>query len=254
MLSVGIGDMHDEKYAIYKSCVEGTEALEFKNVLGKGSVIKYSEISNMKNDDCFFNDDYKNKFINFISVADSQNAENIARELLAKNETDIQKKRAFFRLMYESMEKLGIDKSIMAENFAMLIKEEGESLNSDAIMQLCQIVEKDTQSDKHFVNQILKFVEKNYSDGNLSIAMIENAVGISGKIISRKFKETTGERLIDYINKYRVDKSKEILKSNNINIDIVANEVGFSSLRTFMRVFKQFEGITPGQYRAAQKK
>ena len=42
-----------------------------------------------------------------------------------------------------------------------------------------------------------------------------------------------------------------MLADPNIIIKDVAARVGFENINTFFRVFKQFEGVTPGQYRAA---
>ena len=49
----------------------------------------------------------------------------------------------------------------------------------------------------------------------------------------------------------RIQAAKELLADPNIVIKDVAARVGFENINTFFRVFKQFEGVTPGQYRAA---
>ena len=255
LLSVGIGDIHGRKYAIHKSYEEAKAALAFREFFGKGMLAFYSDIARIKNDDCFFNADYKDKFVNFILVADYDSAEHIVSALLAKNETELQQRCALFRLLDESMEQLSCQKNMMSAEFRRLIDDKGNAaqMTRDMIVRLCDLLQDHTNSEKQIIDKIYKYIEDNYRDGNLNIMMMENAFHINGKILSKKFKEATGERLTDYINKYRVDKSKEILRNRDVNIDVAAQEVGFVSIRTFMRVFKQYEGITPGQYRTAYK-
>ncbi len=47
---------------------------------------------------------------------------------------------------------------------------------------------------------------------------------------------------------YRIEKAKEMLSENRTANEIV-EACGFGSVRTFMRVFKNSEGVTPGKYR-----
>ena len=52
----------------------------------------------------------------------------------------------------------------------------------------------------------------------------------------------------DYLNKFRIEASKDLLKSNKTVIQI-ALEVGFGNDITFRRLFKKCLGVTPGEYR-----
>ena len=67
--------------------------------------------------------------------------------------------------------------------------------------------------------------------------------------MSRLFKESMNWNLSDYINYVRIEKAKELLRTTNEPIDEIQELVGIPSRTTFLRVFKKFEGITPGQYR-----
>ena len=52
----------------------------------------------------------------------------------------------------------------------------------------------------------------------------------------------------DYITSYRVSVAKKYLAEGGL-VNGAVEECGFGSLRTFLRVFKNCEGITPGQYK-----
>lgn len=100
-----------------------------------------------------------------------------------------------------------------------------------------------------FLQKIIKFVKENYADANLNISMIGDSFQMKPTYVSKLFKDHSGEGLLDYINKIRIEKAKTLLREGNIPLQEVANLSGFNDLNTFMRLFKKFEGITPGQYK-----
>jgi AraC-like DNA-binding protein len=59
--------------------------------------------------------------------------------------------------------------------------------------------------------------------------------------------------LLGYINEARIEHAKTLLASDE-TLTAIAESCGFGSFRTFMRVFKKREGITPGQFKAMQNR
>ncbi len=56
----------------------------------------------------------------------------------------------------------------------------------------------------------------------------------------------------DFVNQYRIVEAKKLLsnsKQQNYSLDYVSEASGFGSLNSFIRIFKQREGITPGKFR-----
>lgn len=110
------------------------------------------------------------------------------------------------------------------------------------------------QSAEDLVENIILYIKKNYGNRNLSITMIASQFSMNHDYISRKFKEATGMRIGDYINNIRVEHSKVLLCDFDNLISDIAERVGFSSYRTYVRVFTNVMGITPKQYRDMQQK
>ena len=69
------------------------------------------------------------------------------------------------------------------------------------------------------------------------------------RYISKVFKDETGEGLLDHINRLRIQQAKKIMQNKNLVLEDVAGQVGFTNVNSFIRVFKKYEGITPGKYR-----
>ena len=96
----------------------------------------------------------------------------------------------------------------------------------------------------------IQFIHSNYMDKDLSLAMLSKKFYISTSKLSRGIKKETGYTFSEYLNKYRVDKSKELLvKSKDIMIVEIADLVGYSSQHYFSRIFKEEVGISPVLYR-----
>ncbi len=103
--------------------------------------------------------------------------------------------------------------------------------------------------DAGLVEQILDFIQANYSNKNFNIKMIANKFDLSQDFVSKKFKEVTGVKIGEYINNIRIVKSIDLLLDLNNLIITVAEMSGFATYRTYVRVFTKFKGITPKKYR-----
>lgn len=55
--------------------------------------------------------------------------------------------------------------------------------------------------------------------------------------------------MVDYIYRLRIEKVKELLWNSRLTISEIADKTGFGSIRSLDRVFKNYEGISPGKFR-----
>lgn len=101
-------------------------------------------------------------------------------------------------------------------------------------------------------DKVIEYVQANYSDKNLSVSMIGDHFRLSPQYVSRLFREQTGQvGLHDYISQVRVEAAKALLLEGG-GIEETASRVGFASSHAFIRVFKKYEGITPGKFKTIQ--
>lgn len=106
-----------------------------------------------------------------------------------------------------------------------------------------------TDKSAQLVERIKSFIEHNYSDENLSCDMIAKYCKVSNSYISRIFKNIENDGILNYINKTRINNAKRMLKESDKKIEDIATEVGIINVNTFIRLFKKYEGVTPGAYR-----
>lgn len=133
-------------------------------------------------------------------------------------------------------------------------KQEFEQELLDIFDRVCTVLRSkpNLQTSAGIGEKVTEFVQENYSDKNLSVSQIGDHFGLTPQYVSRLFREQTGQvGLRDYISQTRVEAGK-VLLLEGASIDDTAEKVGFASSHAFIRVFKKYEGITPGKYKAIQ--
>lgn len=84
---------------------------------------------------------------------------------------------------------------------------------------------------------------------DLSIERICDAIYVSKYYFCRKFKQSTGLTVMNYILKTRIISAKNLMETTNLTIGQISQRCGFSSQSYFCRVFKQECGVTPLKFR-----
>jgi YesN/AraC family two-component response regulator len=67
--------------------------------------------------------------------------------------------------------------------------------------------------------------------------------------ISKMFKNSTGYKFLDYINRNRIEKAKELMDSTSDEIYNISEKVGYLNYTSFSRVFSRYTGISPIEYK-----
>lgn len=99
---------------------------------------------------------------------------------------------------------------------------------------------------------IIKYIEKNYMY-NITLDDLANMAGYSKYHFSRIFKKYSRTTFIAFLNQRRIKAAEMLLLDDNMSITEAAMQVGFSSLTTFNRVFRDIKGCTPSEFRKLYK-
>ena len=96
----------------------------------------------------------------------------------------------------------------------------------------------------------MNYIEENYTDTNLNVAKIAESLKMNSTYLSSAFKKTANVGVLERLNKFRCEKSTVLLSETDRNINEIALEVGYSSVHTYIRIFKKYFFMTPTQYRS----
>lgn len=99
------------------------------------------------------------------------------------------------------------------------------------------------------VTRTLELVRQEYGNPGLSLNYAAELFGVSSQYLSGLFKAQAGRNFTDYVNQYRLKMSLASLQDSTIPIGIVAERAGYLGAGNYIRVFKKYYSITPGQYR-----
>ncbi len=115
--------------------------------------------------------------------------------------------------------------------------------------------EKLTINEKKLIEDIerLMTMDKLYQEPAFSRADLARELEISEGVITKVINMHYGKSFPVIINERRVEEAKHLLAATDDNIKTIAIDVGFNSIASFNRVFKEYVGMTATQYRAENK-
>ena len=90
----------------------------------------------------------------------------------------------------------------------------------------------------------LKYINDNITS-SISLKDISNAIHLSREHTARIFKKEIGLTVTEYINKQKVILAKDMLTSNELSLQDIANTLGYENYGYFNKVFKSHFGISP---------
>lgn len=92
-------------------------------------------------------------------------------------------------------------------------------------------------------------MDARYADP-LSLDDMAAAAGFSRYHFAREFRVVFGETPAAYLSRRRVERAKDLLTHANLTVTEVCMVVGFASLSSFSRRFRELVGCSPGQYQS----
>ena len=101
---------------------------------------------------------------------------------------------------------------------------------------------------------ILDYVNQHFNDNNLGLESVAEEFTVSANYLSRFFKQETGCSFIQYVTMLRMDRARELLVNTDKQIKDIVADIGYIDVANFVRKFKNYEGITPGQYRERMRR
>lgn len=108
------------------------------------------------------------------------------------------------------------------------------------------------QRSSNRTNDVIGLV-KNYILSNiaapLSLDTLADQVSLSPRYLSRVFKDEVGVNFTDFVTKQRIERASELIVSTTLNVEQIAEQVGFNSSAYFIKKFKENYGITPKNYK-----
>lgn len=132
----------------------------------------------------------------------------------------------------------------------------GELMRHSALNLLLSMVFRkmaESEQETFSINdELLMYIEKNCAD-RLRMDQLAQRCFYSPAHFSRRFKHFTGMSPKDYVNRCRIKRAEQLLRTTDMPVEQIVSECGFSNRTAFFKRFSQMLGCTPLQYRKNQK-
>jgi AraC-like DNA-binding protein len=95
-------------------------------------------------------------------------------------------------------------------------------------------------------------LEKPYLNPSLTIRNLAQEININSRDLSVLINQNLGQHFFDFVNEYRIEEAKAILKNpdkKEFTVLEILYEVGFNSKSSFNTAFKKHTSLTPTQFR-----
>ena len=144
-----------------------------------------------------------------------------------------------FKKCSEYMEGDSLSQKIALSYISVIV---GELISS---IPLCQV----EAVSENTIKQILFYCSEHYTDSDIGIKKISDALYISESYVSKVFSSKLNWGLREYINELRITKAKQLLAHSDMKIVDIMFECGFKNQSSFNRIFYEIAGVCPSSYR-----
>ncbi|ADQ14461.1 PocR ligand-binding domain-containing protein [Halanaerobium hydrogeniformans] len=221
-----------------------------------------------KNDEYLYPLNKEKKLISKIKIGDKDESRKILNEILAyiysKENKGFQMTKVRIIELIGVLSRTAVDVGADLEIIFGLEYEYLEKINQvkqiDKLsIWLTKIVERFIEctisiknvKNRDLIYKSMDYIRNNYSN-NISLKEVAHQVGLSPNYLSSLFKEEVGMTYNTYLNRVRIENSKNLLKKG-YSLVKVAHMVGFNDQSYYSKVFKKIEKTSPGKWQTGQK-
>lgn len=144
-------------------------------------------------------------------------------------------------LLYVIQKHLGRDVAILASKM-FEIDIERKSQNAFAIF-----MGQKTHGDA-MVLKAQELIERNPT-ASFSVDQVCEKVGVGRRTFERHFKKNTGNSIVEYVQRVKVEFAKQLLEKGEKTVNEIIYETGYNDIDAFRKVFKKFTDLSPIDYR-----
>lgn len=245
---------------------EAEYAMEYRTIIGEGELIDYETIDQEEEDFLYYPLSTEQELMDLIKSGNSAAAKEVIEDVWKKNFEDHQispqiTQCLIYNLTSTMIKALNEISGKYRDRFFGDTQYVNDLLGCSTIQKLkvkifdileeiCEFVGQENENNVALSDRVQAFIAENYSDPSLNVTMIGREFELTASYVSKLFTMQTGQKLLDYINHYRIERAKQLIRTDpETTVEKISERVGYTSTRTFFRVFKKVEGVSPSQYK-----
>jgi AraC-like DNA-binding protein len=264
-LNIGISNVYEGTSNIAIAYKEAEEIMDLSEIVGGDEVIFYDKIQGDFQRNYEYSLEAEKNLLDAIREGDFDEAQIQIEQIFYKNFKENKLGIAMtkclkfslisslIKIVNDFIDYYGEEFNCFLDPLEKLVKDNKLELKENILLvleDLCTKVSCNNKIGSQIGNEVKIFINNNYKDENLNISQIAEAFKLHPSYISKLFKMQTGEGILDYISNIRTEEAKILLKNNEkINLEVIAKNIGYTNVRTFVRNFTKHTGVSPKQYK-----
>lgn len=105
------------------------------------------------------------------------------------------------------------------------------------------------KSKERIIEKGIELMKTDYANPDLTVSDLAKASGISEVYFRKLYSELYGTSPIKALISVRMKKAVELLSSDYNSVTAIAQAVGYNSIYHFSKIFKQYYGVAPTEYK-----
>lgn len=110
-----------------------------------------------------------------------------------------------------------------------------------------------TDANNFIVKKAILYMYENHQQ-KIGLLDVAEQCFVSNWHLSKLLNKYTGKGFFEILNRIRLDKAKELLNTTTLKIQDISEMIGFQDVTHFSRIFKNYEGVSPKEYRSHEWK
>lgn len=152
------------------------------------------------------------------------------------------------RGIYEQLQNLNLVRHIGGA----VTRKELEDVFQELVSAFLQHMGRCEDISNYTIRRTIDYIRTHYQE-SISLEGAAAILDITPEYLSTLFNRVTGENFTVFLKKFRISHAKRLLKGTDRKIYEIAQDVGYSDPKYFNRVFKEEEGVSPGDYRSLHR-
>ncbi len=103
-----------------------------------------------------------------------------------------------------------------------------------------------------YIDNAIEYVKTHYQS-KITLKDIADAVGVYPSYLQKLFHENRSTSVMRFVQRYRLEKSCQLLIESELSIDEICNAVGVGDLKNYYSYFKRYFNVTPQAFRITHR-
>lgn len=263
-IRIGIGNFYDSIFSINTSYEEALRVLEYNSLFSKSNIISFNEIMQKSDQTVNYPFSLLEKLEESVRSGDIFGIRDTIDQLVDHMKTENLSLFWIKNICYDTVNTISKELLRKFKHFPLLNKPYmekiyGSDINTfEDIVSIMKEISEDVTNylsvdresyELRLLQKIIRYIRENYQDPDFSLQSIADSLQMSPAYLSQYFKKNTEQTISEYVTRLRMEKAKELLLTTDMGVNEIAYEVGYYSVPSFIRKFREKEKVTPGQFK-----